>query len=146
MNRCPSASPASCTGTTFGCSIDAASRAYFGKPARDLDLAESALLAGLVQAPGDYDPLTNPAAAKARQKTVLELMVKHGYPGEAEAATARADIIESLRTGVVLVDALECVREMNAAAEQLLTQDGYVSAQTAADAPSKGVETTTIYY
>jgi len=33
-----------------------------------------------------------------------------------------------------------------AAAEQLLTQDGYVSAQTAADAPSKGVATTTIYY
>jgi hypothetical protein len=33
-----------------------------------------------------------------------------------------------------------------AAAEQLLTQDGYVSAQTAADAPSKGVETTTVYY
>jgi hypothetical protein len=33
-----------------------------------------------------------------------------------------------------------------AAAEQLLTQDGYVSAQTAADAPSKGVTTTTIYY
>ncbi len=67
---------------------EAAARAYFGKPASQLDLAECALLAGLPQAPGAYNPLVNWEAAKARQETVLGLMVKAGYitPQEAELA------------------------------------------------------------
>ncbi len=58
--------------------IDAAARAYFGKSARELGLAECALLAGLPQAPAQYDPLTDPQAARDRQATVLGLMVEHG--------------------------------------------------------------------
>jgi 1A family penicillin-binding protein len=58
---------------------EAAARTYFGKPARDLDLAESALLAGLIQSPAAYNPLVNLDAAQARQKVVLDLMVKHRY-------------------------------------------------------------------
>ena len=67
---------------------EAAARAYFGKPVSQLDLAECTLLAGLPQAPGAYNPLTNLEAAKARQKTVLGLMVKAGYmtPQEADLA------------------------------------------------------------
>ncbi len=70
--------------------VDAAARVYFGKSARDLDLAESALLAGLPQAPSIYDPLIDLDSARARQKVVLSLMVKEGYvtPEEAEAASA----------------------------------------------------------
>jgi penicillin-binding protein 1C len=71
--------------------VEAASRAYFGKPVRDLDLAEAALLAGLPQAPSAYDPSTDPGTARARQRVVLDLMVKHGYLTQAQADTAAAE-------------------------------------------------------
>lgn len=71
--------------------IDAAARAYFGKPVGELGLAECALLAGLPQAPALYDPLTDPEAAAARQSVVLGLMVRHGYIDEARAAAARRE-------------------------------------------------------
>lgn len=54
---------------------EAAARQFFGKRASELTLAEAAYLAGLPQAPGTYQ--TNPAAAKARQIEVLDLMLKH---------------------------------------------------------------------
>ncbi len=74
--------------------IEAAAQTIFGKPAIDLDLAESALLAGLPQAPADFDPL-NPAPevqtlVKNRQKTVLDLMVAAGFVSRAEADAAAA--------------------------------------------------------
>jgi 1A family penicillin-binding protein len=68
--------------------VDAAARAYFGKPVGQLDLAECALLAGLPQAPSLYDPLTNLPAAKERQRTVLDLMVKHGILSAQQADLA----------------------------------------------------------
>jgi penicillin-binding protein 1C len=69
---------------------EAAARTYFGRPARDLDLAESAMLAGLIQAPATYDPLLHPEAARARQSEVLRLMVDAGAitPDQADAARA----------------------------------------------------------
>jgi penicillin-binding protein 1C len=69
--------------------VDAAARTYFGKSARDLDLAEAALLAGLPQAPALYDPLLYPDAAKERQAVVLDLMVRHGYLSDEEARLAK---------------------------------------------------------
>ena len=68
--------------------VEAAARAYFGKPVSQLDIAECALLAGLPQSPEAYNPLSNLPAAKARQKVVLELMVKAGYITQAEAERA----------------------------------------------------------
>ncbi len=62
----------------FSYGIEAAAQTFFGVHARDLDLAQSALLAGLPQAPGLYNPLSNPQAAKQRQEVVLNLMQKHG--------------------------------------------------------------------
>ncbi|MBC7236125.1 MAG: penicillin-binding protein 1C [Chloroflexi bacterium] len=59
--------------------VEAAARSYFGKPVAQLDLAECALLAGLPQAPGLYNPHLDLRAAKERQATVLRLMVKAGY-------------------------------------------------------------------
>lgn len=70
---------------------EAAARTYFRRPARDLDLAESALLAGLIQAPAAYDPLRHPAAARARQGQVLDLMVRAGAVSREEADGARAE-------------------------------------------------------
>ncbi len=51
--------------------IQAAARAYYGKPARDLALPEAAMIAGLPQAPSQYNPLLAPEAALARRNDVL---------------------------------------------------------------------------
>src|SRR5882672_3727804 len=58
--------------------IEAAAETYFGKPARDLSLAEASMLAGLPQAPSYYDPYTNMPAARERQSYVLDQMVRTG--------------------------------------------------------------------
>jgi penicillin-binding protein 1C len=64
-------------GMAYG--VEAASQTYFGKPASELLLPECALIAGLPQAPGVYNPFTNPDLAKQRQVIVLGLMEKQGY-------------------------------------------------------------------
>ncbi len=74
--------------------VGAAARAYFGKGANELTLAECAMLAGLPQAPAQYDPLSNPAGTKARQRIVLDLMVRHGYLSQADADQAYAEELQ----------------------------------------------------
>ena len=64
---------------------EAAANLYFAKSAADLTLPEATLLAGIPQQPGDFDPFTNLAAVKARQRVVLDLMVRHGYLRPLEA-------------------------------------------------------------
>ena len=59
--------------------VEAASRTYFDKFAKDLTLAEASLLAGLPQAPARYSPVTHFDRAKARQRYVLERMSEEGY-------------------------------------------------------------------
>jgi penicillin-binding protein 1C len=71
--------------TVYG--IEAAANLYFGKSAAGLTLAEASLLAGIPQAPADFDPITNFEAVKRRQGVVLSLMVRHGYITQAEADT-----------------------------------------------------------
>jgi len=73
-------------GMAYG--IEAASQTYFGKPASDLLLPECALLAGLPQTPGIYNPFTNPDLALERQKVVLGLMEKNGFITSTERADA----------------------------------------------------------
>ena len=62
--------------------IDAAARVYFGKPATDLTLFESAVLAGLLKAPSRYSPTANPDLAKQRAETVIQAMHDAGYLDE----------------------------------------------------------------
>ena len=62
----------------FATGIEAAAQAYFGIHARELDLAQCALLAGLPQWPAGYNPIENLEAAPGRQAIVLGLMVEHG--------------------------------------------------------------------
>ncbi len=64
-------------GLAYG--VEAAAQTYFGRPASQLDLAESALLAGLPQAPALYNPFSDPDAARQRRSVVLGLMEKAGY-------------------------------------------------------------------
>lgn len=68
--------------------VEAAAHAYFGKRARDLALAEAALLAGIPAGPALYDPYTRLDRARDRQRTVLNLMVRHGYITEQQARVA----------------------------------------------------------
>jgi hypothetical protein len=59
--------------------IAAASRVYFDVAPANLSLAQSSLLAGLIQAPSAYDPFVNPSEARLRQVTVLRSMVRNGF-------------------------------------------------------------------
>jgi 1A family penicillin-binding protein len=74
-------------GTTYG--IEEASETYFNKSAKDLDLAQAALLAGLPQRPSTYSPFgAHPELAKSRQEEVLKQMVANKYITQAESDTA----------------------------------------------------------
>lgn len=79
-------------GMTFG--IEDAAKAYFNKSPKDLTLAESAMLVGILPAPNAYSPTTgNPEYAKERQTTVLTRMVANGYITEAEKQAALGQIL-----------------------------------------------------
>lgn len=68
--------------------VEAAAENYFGKKAKDLNLAECAILAGLPQAPSRYSPFRHKEKAKQRQIYVLNRMVEEGYISNIEATKA----------------------------------------------------------
>lgn len=76
--------------------VEQASQTYFGKHAKQLNLAEASLIAGLFQAPGAYDPFADSDAATERRSTVLSLMVRHGYITEEEKAIAESVKVKDL--------------------------------------------------
>jgi penicillin-binding protein 1A len=67
---------------------EAAAQTYFSKPAKDLNLTESALIAGLPQAPSEYNPFLDPAAALERRNEVLGTMEEQGYISTEEYSEA----------------------------------------------------------
>ena len=70
---------------------DAAAERYFGKKASELDLAQAAMLAGLIRSPSQLAPSRNLEAAHRRAELVLQAMVRSGAIDEAQAAAARAE-------------------------------------------------------
>ncbi len=76
---------------TYG--AEAAALQYFGKHAKDLSVPEAAMLAGMPQAPSDYDPYVNPDLAVRRQYYVLDQMVKYGFLTRDEAEQAKQTTI-----------------------------------------------------
>ncbi|MHB1248951.1 MAG: penicillin-binding protein 1A [Polaromonas sp.] len=76
----------------------AASEAYFGKPLKNISIAEAAMLAGLPKAPSAYNPIANPRRAKARQIYVLDRMEENGFITADQAKTAKAEEIK-VKTG-----------------------------------------------
>src|SRR5208283_1453494 len=74
-------------GGAFG--VDAASQYYFGKSARDVNLSEAAMLAGLFKAPTKFSPLVNLPAARARANDVLSNLVDAGFMTEGQVYAAR---------------------------------------------------------
>ena len=73
---------------TYG--VETASQSYFNKSAKDLTLAEAAMMAGLIQAPEDYSPFVNYPLAKQRQATVLGRMRQLGWITTEEEVAAKA--------------------------------------------------------
>jgi penicillin-binding protein 1A len=67
---------------------EAAAQTYYSKPAKDLNLTESALIAGLPQAPSEYNPFLDPTAATERRNEVLRVMEEQGYITTAEYSAA----------------------------------------------------------
>ena len=74
-------------GGAFG--VDAAAQYYFNKSARDVDLSEAAMLAGLFKAPTKYSPNVNLPAARARANVVLDNLIDAGFMTEGQVFGAR---------------------------------------------------------
>ena len=84
---------------TYG--VEAASQRYFSKSASELNYLEAALLAGLVQSPVQYDPLTHPEAAQERRDTVLATMLEQGVITQEEYDEGIATTVDSMLSPTV---------------------------------------------
>ncbi|VBB08777.1 transglycosylase [Lucifera butyrica] len=80
--------------------VQAAAQVYFGKNVQDLTLAQCAMLAGIPRSPNYYSPFNNLKAAKERQATVLEQMVKYGYIDSTTAAKIKKEDLHLVKHSV----------------------------------------------
>jgi len=76
----------------------AASEAYFGKPLKDISIAEAAMLAGLPKAPSAYNPISNPRRARSRQLYIIERMQDNGFITATQADAAKKEEL-AVRSG-----------------------------------------------
>ena len=74
--------------------VEGAARTYYGKSAKDMSVAEAAILAGLVQAPGANNPVKDPEQARIRQLFAIRRMVDVGLLAQPEADAASAEKVE----------------------------------------------------
>jgi penicillin-binding protein 1A len=96
-------------GTTYGqtaIGVAAASQMFFDKPVQDLKLSQMALLAGLPQAPSEYNPFLYPQLARFRRSEVLQAMYRAGYITQSQEQSADAAPL-----GVKLNHAYQDVRQ-----------------------------------
>ena len=111
--------------------IETAARGYFGVHAKDLTVAQAALLAGILKSPTNYAPHLNLDACISRRNHVLELMQQYGYLNETECAAAQAEKVElksSLneeKRGYYIDLALEQARSMLHISMDQLLAGGY---------------------
>ena len=68
-----------------------AAETYFGKPLKDISIAEAAMLAGLPKAPSAYNPISNPKRARSRQLYIIERMEETGFITAKQALEAKAE-------------------------------------------------------
>lgn len=110
-------------GSSYG--VEAASESYFGKSAKDLDLAQCAVLAGLTQAPNSYNPLKHPDKAKTRQAYVLKNMLD-------QKMITQAQYNQALAEPLTYVGQQPAIRSwfvdqvINDVIDDLVTQKGYM--------------------
>lgn len=108
----------------------AASEIYFGKPLKDITIAEAAMLAGLPKAPSAYNPIANPKRAAIRQQYIIDRMLENGFITAAQRDAAKAQVLK-LRTPSDVPVHAEYVAE---AARQL------IYSQYGEDAYSRGLD------
>ena len=77
----------------------AASETYFGKPLKDISIAEAAMLAGLPKAPSANNPISNLPRARSRQLYIIERMEENNFITSAQAATAKKEELKIRRAG-----------------------------------------------
>ncbi|NET47913.1 MAG: penicillin-binding protein 1A [Merismopedia sp. SIO2A8] len=121
---------------TYG--VETAAQSYFNKPASDLSLAESAMMAGLIQAPETYSPFINYELSKQRQAIVLQRMRSLNWITEDEYNTAKAEPIRlgevtsfQQSTSPYVTDAV--VQELNERFGQEAVRKGGMRVQTTID-------------
>ncbi|NLJ40894.1 MAG: PBP1A family penicillin-binding protein [Clostridiales bacterium] len=78
--------------------VEAASNKYFGKPVKNISVAEGAMLAGIIKNPGHYSPLIDKKSSMSRKDLVLDLMAKNGFLSPEECAIAKEEIIDLKET------------------------------------------------
>jgi penicillin-binding protein 1A len=78
--------------------VEMAARTYFGKSVTNINLAEAAMIAGLVKAPNTYSPINDLVKAKERQAVVLNRMVEEGYIKQAQADAAKTQHLQLVQT------------------------------------------------
>ena len=76
----------------------AACETYFGKPLKDITIAEAAMLAGLPKAPSAFNPVTNPSRARSRQLYIIERMEENGFITAEQAKPPKQEL--RVRTGI----------------------------------------------
>jgi penicillin-binding protein 1A len=76
----------------------AAADTYFGKPLKNISIAEAAMLAGLPKAPSAYNPISNPKRARSRQLYIIERMLENRFITAEEADAAKAEELK-IKTG-----------------------------------------------
>ena len=89
-----------------------ASQTYFGKPLKDVTIAEAAMLAGLPKAPSAYNPISNPTRARIRQLHIIDRMLENGFITAAEADQARSEQLQLRQLGQQIQVHAEFAAEM----------------------------------
>ena len=72
----------------------AACETYFGKPLKNITIAEAAMLAGLPKAPSAYNPIKNPRRARIRQQYIIDRMLENGFITASEAESAKKEVLQ----------------------------------------------------
>ena len=94
----------------------AAAEAYFGKPLKNISIAEAAMLAGLPKAPSAYNPINNPKRAKSRQLYIIERMLENRFITVEQAEAAKLEELKvktnADNTGVHAEYVAETVRQL----------------------------------
>jgi penicillin-binding protein 1A len=102
---------------------EAAAETFFGVHASKLSVAQSALLAGMIQAPSDYDPSRHRDRAKARRDLVLQKMAEQGYISPDQAATMSSKSIKIRKSSKAPVPAAYFVSYVSSLLQKELTTD-----------------------
>ena len=106
--------------------VEQAAETYFNKEAKDLNISEAAMIAGLFQSPVSYDPNINPEKTEERRLVVLSLMKRHGYITDQEYEIAKKMTVDKIviKGNSSTTDNLQYRGFINAVAEEVEEKTG----------------------